>query len=530
MEKAYDKQDLNRFFNGIKSKYVIPRTNTNVLGKVTCRNGLEYIEKPYSNSADVKCTRNHSRLSRQRKYWSCGHYSSVTNPYRTLGEIVLDPKKLTLRHFNSQMGEKDVQDLASSHLIKWKNATKVVFPIVRMNAGDAHISGEYDNLDQGLPPVEQKQNRRRRQEFVVHQGNWPKIQSTGFQQLSAAVDKTNKRVSATRGTNPYFEVVDTDYDIGLEDTPESGLIEDSSITQPVAIDIYKKERTIKRLEAFIYVLDALFNIKTRDLRNKRHVQHEKELMEPSFHQVPTDDKPAPVLREKTSAGEQSPHKGFTWNDGIPPWQKIKQENEFLAAPGIEQENVEPENDMSSPDGKDQEFLLGLRKDFVAMQERLDSHLNYRIRRILRDGREKFIRRFHALKLAPTLSLGMVDVRRVDRTSRVVDQENNKSSSKQEWFIEAVEDLELARYSEDSKINSLIEQFERYSHSDLLEEIKSLKAKLCYLTMSMPVPLVLQPDYQYAIKFIIMKCLAVHEDVFGSWFKMRFKKGKLTAMT
>ena len=37
----------------------------------------------------------------------------------------------------------------------------------------------------------------------------------------------------------------------------------------------------------------------------------------------------------------------------------------------------------SPDSKDQEFLLGLRKDFVAMQERLDSHLNYRIRRLLR---------------------------------------------------------------------------------------------------------------------------------------------------
>ena len=36
---------------------------------------------------------------------------------------------------------------------------------------------------------------------------------SGFQQLSAAVNKTNKRVSATRGTNPYFEVVDTDYDI-----------------------------------------------------------------------------------------------------------------------------------------------------------------------------------------------------------------------------------------------------------------------------------------------------------------------------
>ena len=51
---------------------------------------------------------------------------------------------------------------------------------------------------------------------------------------------------------------------------------------------------------------------------------------------------------------------------------------------------------------------------------------------LRDAREKFIRRFHAFKLAPTLSLGMVDVRRVDRTSRVVDLETKKSSSKQEW--------------------------------------------------------------------------------------------------
>ena len=48
MEKAYDKQDLNRFFSGIKSKYVIPRPSTNILGKVTCRNGLEYIEKPYN--------------------------------------------------------------------------------------------------------------------------------------------------------------------------------------------------------------------------------------------------------------------------------------------------------------------------------------------------------------------------------------------------------------------------------------------------------------------------------------------------
>jgi hypothetical protein len=50
MEKAYDKQDLNRFFNGIKTKYVIPRPDTNIIGKVTCRNGLEYIEKPYNNT------------------------------------------------------------------------------------------------------------------------------------------------------------------------------------------------------------------------------------------------------------------------------------------------------------------------------------------------------------------------------------------------------------------------------------------------------------------------------------------------
>ena len=87
----------------------------------------------------VESTRNHSRLSRQRKYWSCGHYSSVTNPYRNLGEIVLDPKKLTLRHFNSQTIEKDAQDLATSHLNKWKNATKVVFPVVRLNVRDVSV-------------------------------------------------------------------------------------------------------------------------------------------------------------------------------------------------------------------------------------------------------------------------------------------------------------------------------------------------------------------------------------------------------
>ena len=37
-------------------------------------------------------------------------------------------------------------------------------------------------------------------------------------------------------------------------------------------------------------------------------------------------------------------------------------------------------------------------------------------------------------------------------------------------------MEVSRYSEDRKITALVEQFERFSHSDLLEEIKSLKVR------------------------------------------------------
>lgn len=76
-------------------------------------------------------------MSRQRKYWSCGHYSSVTHPYRNLGDIVLDPKKLTLsqfNNFNSQITEKEMQD---SNLNKWKTATKI-FPVVRMNTREVN--------------------------------------------------------------------------------------------------------------------------------------------------------------------------------------------------------------------------------------------------------------------------------------------------------------------------------------------------------------------------------------------------------
>lgn len=52
------------------------------------------------------------------------------------------------------------------------------------------------------------------------------------------------------------------------------------------------------------------------------------------------------------------------------------------------------------------------------------------------------------------------------------------------YIEALEDLEIARYSEDEKIFALVEQFERFSHTDLLEEIKSLKVTtvICLLSI------------------------------------------------
>ena len=48
MEKAYDKHDLTKFFNNIKGKHVIPRPDTNIPGKVICRNGYEFIEKPFN--------------------------------------------------------------------------------------------------------------------------------------------------------------------------------------------------------------------------------------------------------------------------------------------------------------------------------------------------------------------------------------------------------------------------------------------------------------------------------------------------
>lgn len=531
MDKAYDKQDLNRFFSSIKSKYIIPHPDTNIPGKVTCRNGFEYIEKPYSmhgsNPTDVDDTRHESRLSRQHRYRACGHSSSVTNPYRSLGDIVLDPKKLTLKHFNSQIQERDAQELATAHLNKWKNATKVVFPIVRINQTISQRRGAFGDPDQDMVSARQhKQLRTRRQQFVVHHEDWPKIQSTGFAQLSSAVNKTNKRVSATRGMTPYFQVLDSVlHDTCSDESSDNGALEDTPITQPAAVDSIKRERVVKRLEAFIYVLNALFNIKNRDLRGKRPVQQDKE-RDVSVHNMSEERQSHSQTRERTFT-EVSPIKGFTWNEGIPPWQKIKQENEFLAA-SVEKENEEREH--KSPEAKDQEFLSGLREDFVAMQEKLDSHLNYRLGRILRDGREKFIRRFHALKHAPTLTLGMVEVRRVDRTSRVVDVENKKTSSKQEWYVAALNELEVKRYIDDGKVSVLLQHFERFSHSELQEEIKSLKAKLCYLTLSMPVYLVLQSDYQYAIRFIIQKCLAGQEDFFGSWFKMRFKKGSLTATT
>ena len=48
MERAYDRHDLNKFFATIRNKHILYRPSTNIDGKVTCRNGEEYIEKPYN--------------------------------------------------------------------------------------------------------------------------------------------------------------------------------------------------------------------------------------------------------------------------------------------------------------------------------------------------------------------------------------------------------------------------------------------------------------------------------------------------
>lgn len=122
-------------------------------------------------------------------------------------------------------------------------------------------------------------------------------------------------------------------------------------------------------------------------------------------------------------------------------------------------------------------------------------------------------------------------------------------------------------------------FPRFSRLDIAVEIRALKAKLCYLVMSMPVNCVLQPEYQYVFKvrpashipqtmvnavlkskstakwdpydsevssetskgsstcfwslsnhwlfqFIILKCLHTTEDCLGCWLKLRFKKGSI----
>ena len=47
-----EKHDLTRFFNMIKAQYVIPSPQPKIHGKVTCRDGNEYIEKPFNMSGE----------------------------------------------------------------------------------------------------------------------------------------------------------------------------------------------------------------------------------------------------------------------------------------------------------------------------------------------------------------------------------------------------------------------------------------------------------------------------------------------
>ena len=45
------------------------------------------------------------------------------------------------------------------------------------------------------------------------------------------------------------------------------------------------------------------------------------------------------------------------------------------------------------------------------------------------------------------------------------------------YVDALNELDVKRYKDDAKMTSLLKQFERYSHTDLTDEIKSLKVML-----------------------------------------------------
>ena len=107
--------------------------------------------------------RQESRLVRQRQYLDCGHGSSVTAAYKTLGRITLDAKSLTLEVFNN-FDKSHEREIVAMNMKKWRS----VFPAVRLqNVGQEEIS-------------ERKPSRRRAKQFVVNEHEWPGIKSTGM--------------------------------------------------------------------------------------------------------------------------------------------------------------------------------------------------------------------------------------------------------------------------------------------------------------------------------------------------------------
>jgi len=507
-----EKHDLTRFFNMLKTKYEIPSPQTKIHGKVTCRDGIEYIEKPF-NQSDIEST-SKARLQRQRAYEGCGHASSVCSPYKDLGHIFTDSRKMTFKHFKEHGIDKEAA-LALNHVAKWKNATK------KRVAGEPE--DKLDTINDVTKLALRIKKSRRRSDFTVKTKGWPPIHSTGYAQISEAVAMTNDRVAATRGTRPYFLILE---DYKKEVDPLSGSTEDvgesqtKQLKQPSVIDGLRRDVAVKRLEGFIYILTCLQNIKAKDLKNKQPLC-------PDSLNLLLDDLPSSKhFNSANRPGQQIPDstlKMFSWNDGLPPWQKIRQENDCSTADPAKDREIH-----DSTEGKDHAIdLQNLRKDFTDMQTELDFRLKGRLKRLFRDDKDIFIRRFHSLKKAPTLSLGMTDLRKIDRTSHpTLEADQLKTATKQDWYVEALKELQIHSNQLDYKVESLLASFERFSRLDIAVEIRALKAKLCYLAMSMPVYCVLQPEYQYVFRFIISKCVHTNEDCLANWMKLRFKRGPI----
>ena len=47
------------------------------------------------------------------------------------------------------------------------------------------------------------------------------------------------------------------------------------------------------------------------------------------------------------------------------------------------------------------------------------------------------------------------------------------------YVDALNELDVKRCNDDATVSGLLKQFERYSHTDLTDEIKSLKVRNLY---------------------------------------------------